>query len=759
MGGAGEARGVLDVLRYKKHRLDPILVPLIRKTLVVQPQQPLNFMHTLLGSMLSGEHEPDYSTLKAENVVLKEQVRVLGLKLAEAQVALSHAELRLKNGGGPAMVMMPDPVPAPAVAVAVRKDSDFDDDEYGDGGFDDDEDEEGDAAGEPKMSPEEIAAKTEAALTVQRLQRGRVARADAKRRREDHRRTLAVRTIRDFWRVVRLRRLAAKFKLIVKEKRRLDAASNRIYKFWRAVRLRKLAAMFGDIVKAHRKMEEEEAARRAAHEAKALALVAKRQKARMVRSQTKKQIKEAEKQARKDAVAEEAARAKAQADAAAAKVQAAKDAAQQAKLKAKVHKSVAEVVVAPTVDIESVPSETKPLLQTANAMLHDLAQAHTEHVRGFKETPLEAWQKAHSELQKICTAVHIAAKGSDEVLLNAEHRLKAMLQVIEKHHLNGDDDSQGTADGNVANEGFAVKRTETATANLLALNPEGDIRKSDTEFYGEMFGGGGGADDSYDLEKRREMAAAKAKKDAENAKKAKLLKARMESGIRIGAANKAERQAELAAAQARAAKEAYERAKKQEVHVMKTIEAETEQEMEAMNWLVGSPKPLTPELIDKCLQQVQCPSKDVVLTVGLNGAWATERGFIEDVKNFVLDYGSTQAAMENLDAAEVLAGGFSHERFWDVVLGAVVSFVLEWQEAVFVIAVGSTPEEVAAEAKGDPTPKIRITDEFVSIIAEAVEIAAEEVGATTEQAPDALAVLFGWARANSGESPVTQLQI
>ena len=39
---------------------------------------------------------------------------------------------------------------------------------------------------------------------------------------------------------------------------------------WRAVRLRKLAAMFGDIVKAHRKMEEEEAARRAAHEAKAL---------------------------------------------------------------------------------------------------------------------------------------------------------------------------------------------------------------------------------------------------------------------------------------------------------------------------------------------------------------------------------------------------------------------------------------------------------------------------------------------------------
>ena len=26
-------------------------------------------------------------------------------------------------------------------------------------------------------------------------------------------------------------------------------------------------------------------------------------------------------------------------------------------------------------------------------------------------------------------------------------------------------------------------------------------------------------------------------------------------------------------------------------------------------------------------------------------------------------------AMENLDAAEVLAGGFSHERFWDVVLG------------------------------------------------------------------------------------------
>ena len=95
-----------------------------------------------------------------------------------------------------------------------------------------DEDEEGDAAGEPKMSPEEIAAKTEAALTVQRLQRGRVARADAKRRREvlfvlqqsklyplfavclptfasakknvhvivsaqDHRRTLAVRTIRD----------------------------------------------------------------------------------------------------------------------------------------------------------------------------------------------------------------------------------------------------------------------------------------------------------------------------------------------------------------------------------------------------------------------------------------------------------------------------------------------------------------------------------------------------------------------------------
>ena len=49
---------------------------------------------------------------------------------------------------------------------------------------------------------------------------------------------------------------------------------------------------------------------------------------------------------------------------------------------------------------------------------------------------------------------------------------------------------------------------------------------------------------------------------------------------------------------------------------------------------------------------------------------------------------------------------------------AVVSFVLEWQEAVFVIAVGSTPEEVAAEAKGDPTPKIRITDEFVSIIAE-----------------------------------------
>ena len=40
------------------------------------------------------------------------------------------------------------------------------------------------------------------------------------------------------------------------------------------------------------------------------------------------------------------------------------------------------------------------------------------------------------------------------------------------------------------------------------------------------------------------------------AKKAKLLKARMESGIRIGAANKAERQAELAAAQARAAKEA-----------------------------------------------------------------------------------------------------------------------------------------------------------------------------------------------------------
>ena len=77
MGGAGEARGVLDVLRYKKHRLDPILVPLIRKTLVVQPQQPLNFMHTLLGSMLSGEHEPDYSTLKAENVVLKEQVRAV----------------------------------------------------------------------------------------------------------------------------------------------------------------------------------------------------------------------------------------------------------------------------------------------------------------------------------------------------------------------------------------------------------------------------------------------------------------------------------------------------------------------------------------------------------------------------------------------------------------------------------------------------------------------------------------------------------
>ena len=44
--------------------------------------------------------------------------------------------------------------------------------------------------------------------------------------------------------------------------------------------------------------------------------------------------------------------------------------------------------------------------------------------------------------------------------------------------------------------------------------------------------------------------------DSEQAKKAKLLKARMESGIRIGAANKAERQAELAAAQARAAKEA-----------------------------------------------------------------------------------------------------------------------------------------------------------------------------------------------------------
>ncbi len=135
-GGVGGARGVLEVMRYKRDRLDPVLAPLLRKTLVAQPADPANFMHALLSAMLSGDGAgPDYASLRAENEVLREQVRVLGHKLAEAQVEVSRAQLMGGGGGGGGGARGGTAKPA-AVGYDVvgGEDDAFDEDEDDDGG-------------------------------------------------------------------------------------------------------------------------------------------------------------------------------------------------------------------------------------------------------------------------------------------------------------------------------------------------------------------------------------------------------------------------------------------------------------------------------------------------------------------------------------------------------------------------------------------------------------------------------------------------
>ncbi len=84
-------------------------------------------------------------------------------------------------------------------------------------------------------------------------------------------------------------------------------------------------------------------------------------------------------------------------------------------------------------------------------------------------------------------------------------------------HADDDDDKSDDTATMLEKQGAdnELKRTATQASKLLLLNPEGNLKKSDTEFYGEMFGGGGGKDNSYDLAKRRQQAIDKAKADAE----------------------------------------------------------------------------------------------------------------------------------------------------------------------------------------------------------------------------------------------------
>lgn len=70
----GPGRGMLDLMRYKKQKVDPILIPLMRKVLVAQPEEPLLFLHTVLGEMYFGEGEPDYASLREEKERLNEEV-------------------------------------------------------------------------------------------------------------------------------------------------------------------------------------------------------------------------------------------------------------------------------------------------------------------------------------------------------------------------------------------------------------------------------------------------------------------------------------------------------------------------------------------------------------------------------------------------------------------------------------------------------------------------------------------------------------
>lgn len=157
-------------------------------------------------------------------------------------------------------------------------------------------------------------------------------------------------------------------------------------------------------------------------------------------------------------------------------------------------------------------------------------------------------------------------------------------------------------------------------------------------------------DEEYDLEKRKEMEAKRAKA-AEERKKAeaervrqhtrwllvrppnrtltdgccgplqkkqqKLLAARLESGVRVDFAKSMEQRAKNAVKQAEDARAAYAQAKKQEVTVMETIKAEVQQEEEGLNWLLGVNRPLTANLMKTMLAKVECPSQDVYVSLML----------------------------------------------------------------------------------------------------------------------------------------------
>lgn len=396
-----------------------------------------------------------------------------------------------------------------------------------------------------------------------------------------------------------------------------------------------------------------------------------------------------------------------------------------ASLKAQVHKDIVDVVDVPDLS-DSLSLGEKSALQQLNKELLSVAQTYTAHITGRHVLDHSKWDTVYQTLSKRLDIVKKMSNVPQNVVNDVAQRTHILLESIGKECLKSnesEDEIVEQADISLDKQGSELQRTKTLETEMLQLNPEGDLRKSDTDFYAEMFGGGGGDDKDYDLQSRRQKIE-KRRHDEERCKKAthdaKLQKrqqlARIQSGIRIATARKAEH---AAVRMAKLAECAEQEVQEVEAQALKVISLDPEPK-EIKSWLFSTPQVFSQHVCQTCLNALNCVSKDNCMIFGENGAWTDEQGFINNIEQFVYEYGATQAAVENVDVMEVTNTGFSHEYFWDLLLWAMVSYIHELHKATFIIACGRTNREIESDAseEGEKLPRVAITNEFINVLAE-----------------------------------------